>query len=145
MILRPATQDDTDRLFEIHREALKYYVELTWGWDEKWQIDHFRENFDPMTRHVISIENDDIGFVDIEVKADFIDVKNIEIEPNSQGRGIGTEVIRRVVAVARYRGLPIILQVLKVNPRARSLYVRLGFVEVGENDAHILMEAVHDL
>lgn len=43
---------------------------------------------------------------------------------------------------ARRLGLPVRLQVLKINPRALSFYERSGFVRTGETDTHILMEGV---
>ncbi len=42
------------------------------------------------------------------------------------------------VAQARAEGVPVALQVLKVNP-ARHLYERLGFSVVGETAMHCLM------
>jgi hypothetical protein len=41
--LRPATFDDIDALYRIHRAALGPYVEQTWGWGEGWQAGYFRE------------------------------------------------------------------------------------------------------
>ncbi len=143
MLLRPAKHSDIDRLFDVHRAALKDYVELTWGWDEAWQIAHFHEHFDPSKRLVISCEDDDIGFLDLEVKQGMFDLQNIEIDPAYQGRGIGTRVIRLVLADAEARCLPVRPQVLKVNPRARRLYEQLGFIEVGQNDTHIQFEWTH--
>jgi RimJ/RimL family protein N-acetyltransferase len=45
-----------------------------------------------------------------------------------------------VIEEARQLGLPLRLQVMKVNPRARTFYERLGFIHTGETDTHILME-----
>jgi hypothetical protein len=41
-----------------------------------------------------------------------------------------------VMDEARELGLPTRLRVLKVNPRARKFYERLGFKMVRESDAH---------
>jgi RimJ/RimL family protein N-acetyltransferase len=32
--MRPATADDFDFLYRLHRTTLKEYVAQTWGWDE---------------------------------------------------------------------------------------------------------------
>lgn len=62
----------------------------------------------------------------------------IAIVPVSQRRGIGTTILRSVLAQAASQGLPVMLQVLKVNP-AWQLYERLGFVITGETETHYLM------
>lgn len=143
MNLRPATRNDFERLFDIHRAALQEYIELTWGWDEDWQRAYFHEHFDPSTRHVISYESDVIGFLDLEIRNDCIDLQNIEIDPTYQGRGLGTEIVRRVLVDAKNHSIPVRLQVLKVNPRARALYERLGFVQIGQTGEHTQMALVH--
>jgi hypothetical protein len=47
---REAGLHDFDRLFEIHRLAMRPYVEQVWGWDDQWQAAYFREHFDPAVR-----------------------------------------------------------------------------------------------
>jgi ribosomal protein S18 acetylase RimI-like enzyme len=59
--------------------------------------------------------------------------------PAYQGRGIGTTLIRRLQQRARKEGVPVTLQVFKVNP-ARALYERLGFKVTGETDTHCRMK-----
>lgn len=61
------------------------------------------------------------------------------MHPDHQGRGLGTELLRRVLARADARRLPVRLQVLKGNP-ARRLYRRLGFVDAAETETHHVME-----
>jgi ribosomal protein S18 acetylase RimI-like enzyme len=138
--LRLATAADVDHLFSIHRAALKSYVDATWGWDEDWQLDHFRQHFDASVRQVIGYEHEDIGFLDVMIRGDAIILQNIEIDPKYQGRGIGTELIRRLFVSADHNGIPVKLQVLKVNSRARELYERLGFVQTGHTKTHFQME-----
>ncbi len=51
-----------------------------------------------------------------------------------QGQDIGSAVVRRVLREAAPR--PVWLQVLHANARARALYARLGFVEIGRTQTH---------
>jgi ribosomal protein S18 acetylase RimI-like enzyme len=62
------------------------------------------------------------------------------INPEYQGRGIGTACIRRIIEDAVAFELPVRLRVLKVNSRAITFYQRLGFRSIGESDTHVLME-----
>ena len=48
--------------------------------------------------------------------------------------------MRRIMVEAPQLGLPVRLRVLKVNPRARTFYQKLGFADVGETEKHGLME-----
>ena len=67
------------------------------------------------------------------------DVSAIEVDPSFQCRGIGTQLMRDIIADARRCALPVELEVLHVNP-ARRLYERLGFGEVGQTQTHVQME-----
>jgi ribosomal protein S18 acetylase RimI-like enzyme len=138
--LRPATLDDIDALYRIHRAALGLYVEQTWGWDEGWQAGDFREHCDVSVRHVIEYRGQVIGFMDVIEEEGRTLLASISITPEFQRRGIGTYLILDVLCGAVSRGVPVVLRVLRVNP-ARSLYERLGFETVGASDTDYTMEA----
>jgi ribosomal protein S18 acetylase RimI-like enzyme len=139
--LRPATLDDVEALFRIHRDSLGPYVEQTWGpWDESWQVQNFREAFDVKVRQVIESEGQVIGFVDVVQKEDSTVLASIEIAPAFQRRGIGAQLIRDVLERAASRGVPVNLRVLRINP-ARRLYERLGFEVVDATETHYMMTA----
>jgi ribosomal protein S18 acetylase RimI-like enzyme len=63
----------------------------------------------------------------------------VEILPAFRGRGLGSAIVRDLLAEAHARSVPVTLQVLKENPRARGLYERLGFAVTGETDTKHLM------
>lgn len=55
----------------------------------------------------------------------------IAVDPAFRGRGIGTRLLDGVVAIAAEQGYAEVrLDVIDVNPRARALYLREGFVPV---------------
>jgi ribosomal protein S18 acetylase RimI-like enzyme len=76
----------------------------------------------------------------VTYRADDVFLAAIEIDPAYQRQGIGAALIRDIIANAGALRLPVRLQVLKVNERARALYQRLGFVETGETKTHFLMQ-----
>ena len=51
--LRGAQRHDEDFLFALHRDAMRAYVDATWGWDEEWQRAHFAANYAPERQAVI--------------------------------------------------------------------------------------------
>jgi ribosomal protein S18 acetylase RimI-like enzyme len=140
--LRPATVDDVDWLYTLHRAALGRYVAETWGWDEDAQAQFFRRQFDPTRRQVIVCDGCDAGFLDVERRDDCVALVNIELAPDWQGRGVGSQIIRGLLEEACWWGVPVRLQVLRVNDRARSLYERLGFVVIGETATHFQMQSM---
>lgn len=138
--LRPATLDDVDVLFAIHRAAMREYASQAFGpWDDAWQEAFFRDHFDLEVREVVLVDEKMAGFFDVIDKGDHLFVSELVIAPGEQRRGIGTELLRRTQVEAGGRRLPVRLQVLKINP-AKALYERLGFAVWGELERHWQME-----
>jgi ribosomal protein S18 acetylase RimI-like enzyme/acyl dehydratase len=139
---RPATPDDADTLFAINRQAMRDYVTQTWGeWDDDWQAARFREQV-PAHRQVIEVDGEPAGFFDLERRDGYFYVAEIVIAPPHQGARIGTALLESVRQRAAAAGLPVRLQVLKVNP-ARLLYERLGYEVTAETETHYLMTNAH--
>lgn len=136
--VRPITDADRGPLYSLHRRAMYDYVAATWGWDEDVQ-----REFWTRTAHdgvvVIEIDGQIAGFLDVAHHADHVDIVNIELDPAFQGQGTGRAIIQGLIDDAGRAGLDVRLQVLKVNPRARALYQRLGFEHDDETDTHIRM------
>jgi GNAT superfamily N-acetyltransferase len=63
---------------------------------------------------------------------------DISLLPEHRNRGVGTAIIRDIIAECASLGKPLALQVRKVNPAAR-LYARLGFTMAGEDEFYIQM------
>ena len=138
--LLPVTTADLRLLYDIHRKAMRPVVEATWGWDEEQQSHYFRECFDVTCRQRICYGGIDIGYWDVLDHSDVLELRNVVIHPDYQAQGLGSHLIRQLIARAESKSVPIILQVLRVNQRARSLYERFAFAVVGETATHFLME-----
>ena len=60
------------------------------------------------------------------------DVVTLAVDPAHWGRGAGTALLNALVDAADHRGCAeVLLEVREDNPRARRLYLRNGFEEVG--------------
>ncbi|MGI8644548.1 MAG: GNAT family N-acetyltransferase [Thermomicrobiales bacterium] len=138
--LRATTDDDYAFLYRLHVATMKDTVAHVWGWDDDFQADYFREHFDPSRLRIIVVDGTDVGVLAVEHREDALFFSNIEIAPSFQGRGLGTEIVRDLLAEASNRRLPVALQTNRSNP-ARRLYQRLGFVETGETETHYEMTA----
>jgi ribosomal protein S18 acetylase RimI-like enzyme len=137
--LRPARDGDREWLYALHCAAMRDVVERTWGWDEAWQRAHFDSRFAPAGISVITEAARDVGALSLQARPSELYVAALEIAPEMQGRGLGTAVMRWVLAEAASRGVPATLQVLQANAGARRLYERLGFQVTGQVERHLRM------
>ena len=117
---------------------MRAYVAAVFGWDDLDQRRRFDALFDPQGLRVIQADGRDAGLLAVEERADHLFLARIEIVPEWQNRGIGSTVIRSVLADARRRQKNVVLRVLRPNP-ARALYERLGFRLSGETATHFQM------
>ncbi len=98
--------------------------------------------FEPEKTQIIQYEGKDIGRLRIVRSPESIYIGGIQILPEFQGKGIGTAVIKDLMAESQSSGIPITLEVHHVNEKAISFYKKLGFQEVGENGKQTLMKYV---
>jgi GNAT superfamily N-acetyltransferase len=135
---RPATPADTPWARGVHHAAIRETVERQFGvWDEAQQDRFFANDWNGGAFEIIEFEGVPCGYVCIEIRPDDVHVRELDIDPAFQRRGIGTAVLRSAIEVARQRSLPVVLGTLHKNPAAQ-LYRRLGFVETGSTETHTL-------
>ena len=141
--LRPATANDEALLYSLHREGLRQYVDVTWGWEEDWQREHFSGQYKANANAVIvrsGTAPSAIGRVSLTRHWRKVFLRDIELIASERNRGIGGAVIGAVVSLARDSGRHVELLVLKCNP-AQRLYDRLGFRVIGDDGARLRMRA----
>ena len=128
--VRPAVAADRDWLWATKTRCLHAYIEQTYGaWDEDTQQARFDVTFIPEEIQIVSVGGRDAAFTAVRYDADVIQLFNLMVAPEFQNRGLGAALLRRLLADAQARRLPVRLQVMKVNP-ARRLYERMGFVAI---------------
>jgi ribosomal protein S18 acetylase RimI-like enzyme len=136
--LRPSTWEDLDWLEPFYERVMRPYVELTHEWDPE----RYGEYFYPEVNWIVQWEGRDIGLLGYEVRTGYLYLNNIQLEEGFRGRGIGTHLVRRVLALGEELGLPVRLRVLKGNP-ALGLYQRLGFTIDPTQEQPYSIELVH--
>jgi ribosomal protein S18 acetylase RimI-like enzyme len=137
--LRGARPEDRQFLFELNRATMRDYVDATWGWDDDEQAAFFDEHFDPTRCQILQVGRVDIGVLAVEERAEEIYLAEIQLLPEWQGRGIGSSVIESLVEHGAASDKPVTLRVLRTNPRASTLYTRLGFGPFREIETHIYL------
>jgi ribosomal protein S18 acetylase RimI-like enzyme len=134
---RRAVHADLPFLEEVHVAALGPVALVGYGWPAATLREQFRSEIDVATCYVISVDGRRAGYISVEDRETFWYIDAIAIARRHQGKGIGTLVLRDVLAEAGAR--PVRLNVLHVNP-ARALYERLGFRVIRRDDQRQIME-----
>jgi len=135
---RHAADGDVDFLYALHVATMKEYVDQTWGWDDAFQESVFRKNYIPAEIQIITLAGKDVGMISLEERAEDVFLRVIEIHPKYQQQGLGTTIIRQIIADATHHKKRVSLRVLKVNP-AKRLYDRFGFLVIEETPTHYIM------
>jgi ribosomal protein S18 acetylase RimI-like enzyme len=138
--LRPAIESDLEPMMRIGHEGIRPYVEQLWVWDQADQERRFRESFDLATIRIVSIQDRDVGYLQVEYHDDHVFLAGIYLDKEYRARGIGSELIVDLLNTCHNLRKPLGLRVLRTNP-AQRLYRRLGFRVIGETETHIYMEA----
>lgn len=141
--LRAARGEDEELLFALHRSAMRDHVEAIWGWDERWQREHFAATYAPEQQAVIvrvDGQPRDIGRISLTRHWRKLFLRDIELIAAERNRGIGTAILRALLSLAQAEGRAVELLVLKHNP-AQRLYARLGFRVIADDGARFTMRA----
>lgn len=135
--IRPATERDREFSYRVAKEAMRTYVEATYGeWKDEWQRQYHDEEFSSSPPEVVSIDGTDVGIWKVSREPQRLVLKKIYLLPQFQRRGLGTSLIQHLIRESETCGLPIELRYLKVNP-VGSLYERLGFMKIKEEGPHV--------
>jgi len=136
IFLRPALPSDVDFVVEVTEAAMRAYAEQTFGtWDNAIP----RARFDPASCAIIRVSGKDVGCMDVVYCEDHLQLNVLYLLPSVHNQGIGSAVLRRLIAEADAARKPIRLRVLRVNP-AQRFYQRNGFVVTDSNNEKFFME-----
>jgi ribosomal protein S18 acetylase RimI-like enzyme len=138
--LRNSTGADKAWLEKLRRVAYDDLFYATWGgWDEKRHLRHFAECWEQGSIQLVEIDRIPIGMIQVLELADHLEVGEIQILPEQQSKGIGSQILEDLLQGAREQGKDVVLSTGLKNLRAFQLYERLGFKEVDRSDTHFHM------
>jgi N-acetylglutamate synthase-like GNAT family acetyltransferase len=134
---RKATLDDLFFLFELRKQTMDFHLRnagLIYNDNHHREriFDHFNDSL------IIHVNEQAIGLLKLAVTKDKIHIRQLQIQPAFQNKGIGAKVLKLVQQRALKTHLPVTLNVLKKNP-ALALYKRAGFEIVEKNDIEYAM------
>jgi ribosomal protein S18 acetylase RimI-like enzyme len=147
--LRPASADNEPFLYRVYANVRgDELAHLNWDQAQKngllemqfaAQSRSYRENFPGSGYDLILLDQVPVGRLYLHVSGAEIRVVDIGLLSEYRNRGIGSEIMRAVQAVAAEGGRPVRLTVACSN-RAARFYERLGFMPMQTRGIHIEME-----
>jgi ribosomal protein S18 acetylase RimI-like enzyme len=102
------------------------------------QTAHYAEHYTGMTSDVVLVDGEPGGRLLVARWTDEIRIVDITLLPEFRGHGVGTGLLRDLVAESREAGKRLSIHVEIQNPAMR-LYQRLGFRPVGDAGVYLLM------
>jgi ribosomal protein S18 acetylase RimI-like enzyme len=100
---------------------------------------HYRAHFADAEFSVILARGEPAGRLYVDRRPDEIRLVDIALLPEFRGAGIGSTLLRALIAEAGAANMPLRIHVEQHNP-ALGLYLRLGFTALENNGVYILME-----
>lgn len=128
-----ATHQDAERIFQLNRNLIDRYEDVqNIPYEEvlNWVRRKIDNNIHSYTR--IYADGIHVGFYRFVSNGENMELDDLYIFPEYQGRGIGSRVVEKC---CRETNLPVMLYVFACNTGAWKLYQRLGFK---------IREMVHD-
>jgi len=134
---RQAQQSDIAYLLQLRKNSMgKHLIAAGLNLSDQQHLERINECF--VDSSIILLNKQPIGLIKLGVLPDKLHIRQLQISPEYQGKGVGGNVIALVKNKAKELKLPLTLNVLLANP-AISLYLRHGFVVTGQNDLEYQM------
>jgi ribosomal protein S18 acetylase RimI-like enzyme len=147
--LRPVTAEDEAFLQAVYASTREHELALVpWSRDQKdvflgqqfaAQAEHY-ETYEDASFDVVELDGVPVGRLYVARWPDQIRVMDVALLPEHRAAGIGTALLRDLLAEGAESGKPVSIHVERQNP-ARRLYERLGFRPVEERGLYVLLEA----
>jgi ribosomal protein S18 acetylase RimI-like enzyme len=124
-ILRPATVNDIEFIYELRAKTMKPFFEGTLGWNEA--KEHEKAADELTNAEIIIVEQKRVGVIKVIPRSDELHLHQMQILPEFQKKGIGSELVRQAIERSEKSRLPITLFVVKNTP-AKNIYEKFGFI-----------------
>ncbi|HET6313484.1 MAG TPA: GNAT family N-acetyltransferase [Chloroflexia bacterium] len=147
--LRPIVQGDEELLYRVYASTREAELALTDWTDEQKaafvqmqfvaQHNHYQEYYPNAAFLVILADEQPVGRLYVDRWPDQTRVVDITVLPEYRNLGIGTVLLKALMAEAAEAGKPLTIHVEQYNPALR-LYERLGFTRIADRGIYYLME-----
>lgn len=127
------TADDFEICLALRIAAMRESLERIGRFDPERARERLRRLFYPEHSEFILCDGERIGFYTLRPGEDGLYLEHLYIQPSHQSRGMGSRVLRRLLAEADARQLPMRLGALR-DSSSNGFYHRHGFVQTSEDE-----------
>lgn len=136
--LRPACGHDFEYCRRLYFDGMGWIIKQL-HLDRIAQETGFRQQWNTAQVRIIVFDGSDVGWVQTATQDDELLLAQMFVETRFQRKGIGTQVLKRLISEATAFNLAVRVNVVRINP-ARRLYERLGFRVTHEDDRKFYMK-----
>ncbi|MDI1462601.1 GNAT family N-acetyltransferase [Catellatospora sp. KI3] len=136
--LRPASAADLEPMAELRAVVLRSDLERLGRYDDHRVRQILRDRYAPECTRIIEVAGALVGSVSLRPADGHVWLENFYLAAHLQGSGIGTAVLRGLLADCDRDRVQVRLVVLSGSP-ARGLYERHGFTVESEGPVDVLM------
>jgi GNAT superfamily N-acetyltransferase len=129
----PVSEADFEPLLALRIDVMREHLERVFRYKPSRARRIFREHFDEPGMRLILIDDRRAGCVGFRVGRTEIKIDSFYLERLYHNRGLGSVMLKALLAEADTLGLPVRLEVLHGSPADR-FYLRHGFVKVSEDE-----------
>jgi len=147
--LRPATSADENFLLEVYASTRADEMALLpWSEEQKRafvlaqfiaQQQHYQKTYPDATHDIVLSDKRATGHLHVARLAEEIRIVDLALHPRDRNRGIGSDLLKRLISEASQAGKLLTVYVESFNPALR-LFERLGFSRGEAQGIHILMQ-----
>ena len=129
----PVTEADFEPLLALRVDVMREHLERVFRHKPSRARRIFREHFEDPGLRLILVDGERAGCVGFRVGDAEIKIDSFYLDRFYHNRGLGSAILKVLLAEADASGLPVQLEVLRGSPADR-FYERHGFVKVGEDE-----------
>ena len=146
---RPVDEADGELLLAIYSSTRVEELAQV-AWDDAQKQSFLRMQFDAQRKfyesnypgaefQIILIDGEPAGRLYVHCREQEIRIMDIALLPQFRGRGIGSNILKEILAEGARTARPVTIHVESFNP-AQGLYERLGFTRIGSTGVYHLLE-----
>lgn len=117
---------------DLKADAMRPDLERLGYWDREWARERFLSAYVPVNTHVIVVDEQAVGCIGVRPEPDACWLEHFYLRSQVQGRGLGGQVLRHVLAA--HPGRRPFKLALDRGSQVRRLYERHGFTHQYDED-----------
>ena len=147
--LRPAEPGDADFLYEVYAGTRADEMALV-PWEDAQkeafvrmqfnaQHEHYHTHYPDASYDIVLSDGEPVGRLYVDRRPEELHILDIALLPRHRNAGIGSALLKDLLAEAEQAGVPVGIYVERFNP-AQRLYERLGFTRIADEGVYYQME-----